>query len=94
MSRRLLPWTIALRTYCSLFSLFVVSEFALGYVTERSIPQVSLASLPDCLARLFLDSFFWWFAKRQGRLRIVVFPDAIDALFECVVAAWQSLTRE
>jgi hypothetical protein len=93
MSRRLLPWTIALRPYCSLFSLFVVSEFVLGYVTERSIPQVSLASLPDCLARFFL-TLFWWFAKRQGRLRIVVCPDAIDALFERVVAAWQSLTRE
>ena len=95
MSRRLLPWTIVLRTYCSLFSLVVVSEFALGYVTERSIPQVSSASasLPDGLAR-FLSTLFWWFAKRQGRLRIVVCPDAIDALFECVVAAWQSLTRE
>src|SRR5258707_14359174 len=49
--------------------------------------------LPDCLARFFL-TLFWGFAKSQGRLRIVVCPDAIDALFERVAAAWQSVTRE
>jgi hypothetical protein len=58
MSRRLLPWTIALRTYCSLFSLFVVSEFALGYITERSIPQVLLASFAGPLSTAFFGLLF------------------------------------
>jgi hypothetical protein len=82
MSRRLLPWTIALRPYCSLFSLFVVSEFALGYVTERSIPQVSLASLPDCLARFFFDSFL--VVREEARTT----PDrSVSRCYRCALRA-------
>jgi len=65
MSRRLLPWTIALRPYCSLFSLFVVSEFALGYVTERSISAGVISIFAGLFSTAFGGLFFG--GSRRGK---------------------------
>jgi hypothetical protein len=65
----------------------------LGYVRERSIPASIINTFGGLFSTAFYLILFMGGAKRQGRLQIVARPDVIDALFERVVAAWQSLTK-
>jgi hypothetical protein len=49
-----------------LFSLFVVSDFALGYIRERSIPAGVVSIFGGLFSTAFYLILFWW-RSRKGK---------------------------
>ena len=48
-----------------LFSLFVISDFALGYIRERSIPAGVISTFGGLFSTAFYLILFWW-GSRKG----------------------------
>jgi hypothetical protein len=54
-----------LKTILLLFSLFVVSDFVLGYIKERSIPAGVISIFGGLFSTAFYLLLFWWGSRKD-----------------------------